>query len=294
MASIGYLVPTADFDATVHSVFAHACNFACGDSLLTLVTQELADGPATLRLGSGAPTDLRPLLRPGEHLRCRDGIAVAPGLTLRLTGAAIWRPVPPRARVSTTRLATNLQIAAAALSRRRRTHSSVIDRAGSTVLHRLGEACRTLDSKSAARQVERLIGWGEGLTPAGDDVLVGLCAALDALVGDHTGRASFLRKLSAAILLGASGTTPLAAHCLRLAARGHYSAEVIGLREALVAGSDAANLHVMLADALGIGATSGADTVTGMLCGLDAWLDADVPCARGHAGAEPELECAPG
>ena len=154
-------------------------------------------------------------------------------MTLRLTGAAIWRPVPPPAFASTARLATNLRIAAAALARRRRTHSSVIDREGSTVLDRLGVACRALDAGTAARQVERLIGWGEGLTPAGDDVLVGLRAALDALVDGHPGRADFLRKFSAAILTGASRTTPLAAHCLRLAARGHYSADVIGLRNAL-------------------------------------------------------------
>ena len=33
-----------------------------------------------------------------SDVRCRDGIAAAPGVTLRLTGAAIWHPVPPPPR----------------------------------------------------------------------------------------------------------------------------------------------------------------------------------------------------
>jgi hypothetical protein len=291
---VGYLVPAADFDATVHSVFARACNFDCGGSLLTLVARNLADGPTTLRVGTAAPTDLRALFRPGERLRCRDGIAAAPGVTMRLTGAAIWRPGSSRALASTTHLATNLRVATTALASRRRTHSSVIDREGSTVLDELGGACRALDAGTAAQRVERLIGWGEGLTPAGDDVLVGWRAALDALVDGHPGRADFLCKFSAAILAGASRTTPLAAHCLRLAARGHYNADVIGLRNALLGESDAAALHAVLTDALNIGATSGADMVTGMLAGIEAWLDVDAPRERGHAGGEAELECASG
>ncbi len=192
---VGYLVPAAYFDGAVHSVFARACNFACGDSLLTLVARDRADGPTTLRLGLGAPPDLRLHFRPGERVRCRDGIAAAPGVTMRLTGAAIWHPVRPPPLATATQLAANLRFAAAALARRRRTHSSVIDREGSAVLAGLGAACRALDAGTAAHEVERLIGWGEGLTPAGDDVLVGWRAALDALVDGEPGRAAFLRAV---------------------------------------------------------------------------------------------------
>ena len=46
----------------------------------------------------------------------------------------------------------------------------------------LRDACRALDRERAARRIERLVGWGEGLTPAGDDFLIGLLAGLDALV----------------------------------------------------------------------------------------------------------------
>jgi len=36
-ASIGYLVPAADFDGDVHSVFARACNLALAGAILAYV-----------------------------------------------------------------------------------------------------------------------------------------------------------------------------------------------------------------------------------------------------------------
>ncbi len=268
---VGYLVPTANFDGTVHSVFARASNIACGDALFTLVSHELADGPTTLRLGGGANGDLRILFRPGIRLCCRNGVASAPGVALRLTGAAIWRPAPPRLAVSMRERDANLRFAATALTRFRRTHSSVIDREGSATLAGLGAACRDLDAGRAAHHVERLIGWGEGLTPAGDDVLVGVLAALDALAGERPDRASFLRGLAGAILARTARTTPIAAHSLRLAAQGHFNADVAGLRNALTDERDGAVVAHALGLALDAGATSGADMVTGLLCGFSAW-----------------------
>jgi len=284
---VGYLVPAADFDGTVHSVFARASNIARDDALFTVVSHDLSDGPTTLRLGRGAPVDLRALFRPGDRLRCRDGVACAPGVALRLTGAATWRPAPLQAAVSTRQIDTNLRFAAAALARARRSHSSVIDRKGSETVAGLGRACRDLDVGCAALEVERLIGWGEGLTPAGDDVLVGLRAALGAQVGGREDRVQFLVDLSAAMIAQAHRTTPVAAHYLRLAARGHFNADVARLVDALLGARGTMDLAPALLAALDNGATSGADTVTGMIAGLAAWLGAgpgddagDIPPGR--------------
>ena len=53
--SIGYLVPRTDFVGRIHSVFAHACNIACHDTLLTMCASGAGEGPTTLRLAHGAP-----------------------------------------------------------------------------------------------------------------------------------------------------------------------------------------------------------------------------------------------
>jgi len=268
----GYLVPTGDFDGVVHSVFTRACNIACGgDLLLTLAGPELGDGPTTLRLGRGAPVDFRHLFCPGDRLRCRDRVAHARGVALQFAGTTVWRPAPLRPFASAAQIAVNLELANLALARRRRTHSSAVDREGGPVLAGLGQACRKLDIERASPHLGRLIGWGEGLTPAGDDVLVGCCAALDALAGGSGRRRAFVAGFGAVIAAATHRTTPVAAHYLRLAARGHFNADVMHLRDALLCVQDAAFLEVALGAALAAGATSGADMVTGMIAGIAAW-----------------------
>ena len=69
---------------------------------------------------------------------------------------------------------------------------NVLDEEAAPSAAALVEACRAFDGERAARHASSLIGWGEGLTPAGDDFLVGLIAGLDALVGGD-GRRRCLR-----------------------------------------------------------------------------------------------------
>lgn len=269
----GYLVPMAPFDGTVHSVFVRACNIACGDRLLTLVLPDLDDGPTTLRLGRNAPADLRRLFRLREPVHGRHGIAHARGVVLDVGGAAVWYPAPPGPRAPVPRIAARLRYAADALGQCRERRSSIVDREGSAVLAGLGEACRELDMARALPCIMRLAGWGEGLTPAGDDVLTGWCAALHALADDHQPRRTFLRQWVAVINGAAHRTTPIAAHYLHLAAHGHFDADVTRLRDALLCAHDLPAVTEVLTRALAAGATSGADMVTGMLHGFSAWLD---------------------
>ena len=67
-------------------------------------------------------------------------------------------------------------------------------------------------------------------------------------------------------------TTPIAAHYLRLAAGGHYTEPLLRLRRALLCEDNADVVDAALRSALAVGATSGADTVSGLSAGLRAWL----------------------
>ncbi len=273
--SIGYLVPDATIEGRVHSVFTRACNIACGDLLLTLVDADLADGPTTLRLARGTFVDLRLFFRPGDRVRSRDGFAHSRGAALRLAGATVWRPAPLRPIVPAAHILANLRVARMMVAHRRRTHSSVVDRDGALILAALANACRAVDADGARSCIERLVGWGEGLTPAGDDVLVGGTAALGALAGESSDRRRFLRAFSVSVMAQTHRTTPIAAHYLRLAAQGHFNADVTRLRDALLCEGDPGAVASALAAALGAGASSGADMVTGMLACLSAWIAAD-------------------
>jgi len=285
---VGYLVPAADFEGTVHSTFARACNIACGATLLTVAVDELADGPTTIKLAPGAVPDLRGLFRTGERLRCRNRIASAADVELSFAGAVIWRPAPPlpagsrRLGSNLGRLKAKLRFAGAAVKHRRLAHSSVLDREAAPVLRALADATRSLDAGEATAVLDRLVGWGEGLTPAGDDFIVGWYASLEVLADNRDDRFRFLRALSGAIVQRTGRTTPIAAHCLRLAAHGHFNDDVVGLRNAFLGSSDCATFEAALHRALDAGATSGADLVTGIIAGLDAWSGADLRSDR-HA-----------
>lgn len=277
VASIGHLVARKGFAGRVHSVFAHACNIACGDTLLTLLDAGGDGGPTMLVLAPDAAAhDLRSLFDIGEAITGRgDAIVRSRRTELRLGGAAVWNPAVPRALASPSRIGERSRLAAAQLARARRGRSSVIDREGRDVAIALVRACRALDREAALDSIDRLIGWGEGLTPAGDDFLVGWITALRGLAGGSKERQRFVDDVGALLAAAALRTTPFAAQALRLAVRGHVVASLDALRDALLGGDDGdARLERALGRALALGATSGADMVSGLLSGLSAWLPA--------------------
>src|SRR5262245_6948373 len=162
--SIGYLVPQASITGRVHSVFERACNIACHDTLLTLCAVGTADGPTTLKLAHRAP-DLRTVFDVGARVQCRDGWLRSGRAEVRLADASVWRPAALGVLLPRLRVQAHLSAVALALGQRSHLHSSVIDREGVARVAALLEACRALDAEGAARQAERLVGWGEGLTP---------------------------------------------------------------------------------------------------------------------------------
>jgi hypothetical protein len=130
------------------------------------------------------------------------------------------------------------------------------------VLAELILALENGDRSLAAEAATRLIGLGTGLTPSGDDVLVGIEAALHALA-----------RPSAGFLVLATGgvegrTTALAATLLRHAAAGEFAERLHVLLAALL-GSDDETIPAAIDRAVAWGATSGTDCLLGVLIGLD-------------------------
>ena len=234
-----------------HSVFTRAVNFETVDGTLFAVhgpgplaapfaialerwRDDVADGGLTLDLGRARRVDLRvrPAWEFAEHARrlLRDGL-------LATRGARGARGLDsPGARAARAALSGAI---------RRRDAADFLD---------------------AARE---LVGLGEGLTPAGDDYLVGTLAVLHRLAGGWPGAASVARALGAH---AGDATTTVGAAFLRHAVAGQFSEP---LRDLAMAESAAA-AHVAAATLAGMGATSGADTLVGVRAALDALARADV------------------
>jgi hypothetical protein len=273
--TIGYRVPQTQCTGRVHSVFARACNLACEASdfaLLTLCSSTAADGPTTLRLAGGAPLDLRDLFERGERFTGRRGVVRTPRVELRWLRAVTWQPSAPGPLLPRARIDANLRRAEQHLARHRCTRTNVIDCQAAPVIAALCDACGALDPGAAQRQVARLVGWGEGLTPAGDDFLVGLLAGLDGWPRCDEPPHPLRDAVASAITAQLHRTTEIAAHFLRLAVDGHFAAPLIGLCQALLGDDDDKRVDHSLGAALAIGATSGADVVSGLFAGLGAWM----------------------
>jgi len=129
---------------------------------------------------------------------------------------------------------------------------------------RLAEGLRCGDAGRFADGARRLIGLGEGLTPAGDDLLVGSLAVARRF------RPDFLLEnpgIGLALANAArEGTTIVAREFLLEALEGRFSEIVI----ALLTAGDVARARAALDDLLELGATSGADTAAGVRLALDA------------------------
>jgi hypothetical protein len=109
-----------------------------------------------------------------------------------------------------------------------------------------------------------LIGLGEGLTPAGDDCLVGALALIHRF--DRPWLAAQPRIRAAVRSKTLRGTTAVAREFLLHALDGHFAESVADLVHA----DSVAGVREGAARLLAVGATSGADTLLGMGLALAA------------------------
>jgi len=259
--------------AEVAAVFERSFYLRCDDLFVCIGEPTISNGPLTLVADMRAA---RLGLHPGQTARIAEKRIAIGAVTFTCEGCEPWHP-PPWPRV----------VAPHALARARET---ILRRAaleapaegfGRTVVdaseprHAFARVARqrlarlrawlataSPHAPSAASPVRDLVGMGHGLTPSGDDVLIGALALLDA-VGERCARANLARAVS---LVPPGLTSPLS-HCfLRTAAAGHVGE---GLHEAVVSlmhdDADSA-----IAAIRGIGHSSGWDTMAGIVTALDA------------------------
>ena len=256
------------------NVFDRACNLVDDrGQVLAIVTVPAALAPCAALAAAEAAAPFRGLSATSAVHR-EPGLLRLGDLTLTWAGARLWDPRPDwaAARRALAAAPERLEIVAAAaytaapagsLLELYRPHPPaplLIQAApGAAALIR-GLAARDMDQALAGVQV--LAGLGGGLTPAGDDFIVGaLLAAWAGLYG--AGAEAQAQPLAAS---AAPRTTTLSGAYLRAAARGECSAAWHAVLAALQA-DDAPGLSGAVAALAVIGHTSGADGLAGFLAG---------------------------
>lgn len=285
--SMGKAFPDTDFEAAVHSVFRSAVNLrpVDADLLLTLVAAGQADLPQGIRAATPLGFSFE-ALRAGGRVFCLDRRLEFENssLTVDLTGARRWKCDLPEVdlseaavvaaweavwtRLNARQLRLGAEIVADDLVGKigKLPGAGVPRKAAENVLVLL-QATRKLDLE-AASAARALIGLGSGLTPAGDDLLVGYLAGLFCTVWERPGRQEFVSGLGREIIRWSDRTNDISRTYLYHAARGQVSSRLAALATAIGAGE---NFLAAADTAFNAGHTSGLDTVTGLLVGLAAW-----------------------
>ena len=269
---------------SVHSIFRRACNLRTdGGGLLALLAPEFGNTPHGIRVSMPAGLAFTDHLQAGLQAGCRAAVLriAGSGVAIDLSTAAVWRSELASLRIDLARptVATAWAVAWRALERRRRLDRDPLLR---TIHQRglaLAEASGALDIDAAGNAIEALIGSGPGLTPAGDDLIVGFLAGLFASQGDDPARRCFRSALGAAVTAALASTGEISRVYLEHATLGSVTEPLAGLAGAIADGSPPSEVEHVTERALNVGHTSGGDGVLGLLLGIQAWS-----CARepGH------------
>ena len=204
--SAGPQAPRGRFNGSVHSVFRQACNIRVDDGrLLALLAPDLGNVPHGVRLSVPTEFAFADHLTVGRPVGCRaDVLRVLGGLSIDLGTAQPWRGEGATAAVDLSAPEV-LQAWRAAWDTLWRNRVSAGDSQLNVLASRveaeglrLARAARRFHTDEAARALRRLIGCGPGLTPSGDDLIVGFLAGLWSTTGDAPARCGLRNALCAA------------------------------------------------------------------------------------------------
>jgi hypothetical protein len=145
-----------------------------------------------------------------------------------------------------------------------------VPRKASKAMRILFESMRRCDQTTTS-SVRALIGLGTGLTPSGDDLLVGYLTGLWCTVQNNSERMQFISALGKEVIRFSPQTNDISRNYLYHAAQGQVSSRLADLAEAICCGESLGCIRTKVESAMQVGHTSGMDTVTGLLIGLMTW-----------------------
>jgi len=266
----------ATSSARVLHLFDYGINFINqSKGILSVVTQEVGPGPLSIVLSSknGRPGELRERLAPSDTVTVENGILIAGCCSIETTNAAPWEPVPNWHLLSQGQLFHGLAIVEFILRKFAPKESLArVFRGGNlndwqAAVHEVWSNCSIHNGESAGGSLihvgEQLAGLGQGLTPAGDDFLMGICYALFAFRNPPVWRicAERIGEVASKVTSSLSGAWLIAA------GRGEASLIWHRLVDSLIVADDRSIASLTLGITK-IGHTSGADSLTGFVLAL--------------------------
>ena len=299
------LLPRCGLPGTVIASFSRSCWLETpGGHLFAIADHQSGEGPLTVGVALPGGVTLAELgVEQGTKL-VPDGVDFRLGdhLILRIAGAALWRPAPLGPQASNDEVARRLwalvdSVAAdapveglaplmghldqLAYGNMPVADAGIVPRFAMPNVAMLAQGLVQGDDGAVNQAVHGLIGLGPGLTPSGDDMLVGLMVALWTALGtvccDHFSRS---------IVRHSTQTNRISAALLEQAALGIGSAAQHRVAQCLHELTPATELEAAVAGLVRWGHTSGWDSLTGILLGTTLALRLTEPLGTAARNVE--------
>ncbi len=230
---------------------------AKADGVLVVSTTDAVRLPNSVMIAPAAPDRPFSKVRPGEEAIVGEGVIGFPSLTVRVV--RWWDPVPVLGHSRPGEIAAVI--------------GSLDGVVPGIPDHGLEASLAAGDEEAVLGAARRLIGFGDGLTPMGDDLLAGAVAGMLLIgrsLGDEGCAASMQRLEGPVKEHAAAATTTFSAALLGHAFRGEVAAPAATLLAALAGRGDAAAAAYEL---LEVGHSSGPALAAGILAGARAAIE---------------------
>ena len=259
---------------TVHSVFGRAINISNNCQLLSIVANGMGGSSAFLTLPG---RDLALGATVGEICTLHAGRVITLKNTINFCDSPVWkRPISNGYRQEKVKK-DNITAFKAVLDRKAAPQSAWrnINSGAGSRFKGLSVIKQLKENPSLARN---LIGLGIGLTPAGDDLLVGFLAMVNHTCEDR----DYINLLHGSVAAHLNNTVDFSAKMLANALDCDYHGSVQKCIRDLCEG-ESEDIYISAASLINMGATSGSDIACGMYYGmLDPEIQQYEPIIKGE------------
>lgn len=259
----------------VHSVFTRTINIIVEDQLYTIASNQLDNAPATLVIEIDNFNSYRFSPKDRVHIR-NEKLELSNKLSIDLRTAHFWKEEMPSFPIKKDNLNKNLlyaktfvlELGKADWLRKKTEYLTPFQKEmGSMLRERTIGLITNFGRGTLIEQVKRasgLIGLGQGLTPSGDDFLVGLMLAFSTLDEDTFDKKKWASQVAN---ISKEKTNIISYSALKYAAIGETRESIYSLIQALFTGTEDVVERELL-HVLKIGSSSGTEITWGIVNGL--------------------------
>jgi hypothetical protein len=255
-----YRSTTTERFFTVHSVFNRVINISADCGLLSVVSEDIG-GSSTYLTVSGKLVNFG--VNAGEPCTVREGCIRFTGQTINFKGAPLWKGKIHKDYKNKKIKSENITAFKAMLDRKAPPQSAW-RYVNSNYENRYSGLKAILNLRENPFLAQNMIGLGQGLTPAGDDMLLGFMA----MVNHVSENRAFVSNLHNAVFGSLHKTVDISAQSLENALDCDYHEYIQNCIRDLCEG-EKEEVYISAASLLSMGATSGSDIACGMYFGMN-------------------------